>query len=579
MKLDTEYLEETSVDLKFYATLSPEQQRAFRNKFPSVFWVPNIAQARPWEAWRKPPYPRTHVITFGNRSGKTEETAEFLTGCAKGNKFVNQKHCYSQFFDDLDDKRLDGTLTIWWVCIAEMMKKDAPNYKIIKKHIPDAEFKRPNNTGVFREIHIPIKGRGGKPYYLVVHIKTHDQDTLAFAGDNVDVIICDEPPPQKHWGEIAARMVTLVGEAGGRIIIGGTPLKIGGFLLDVIEDEQTDDLVIHDEGSIWENCHGSELPEEMAKKYNIPFNPTTQMYDTRGHLSVEGIRSTIAKWSKSGDPDELIARVDGKFTHIQGRIYKKFRRGPHTIDPFDIPKSYPIVMVCDPHDNRPDCAGWYVTLPSNKFICIMEYPVRPYELLTSRSRTIPQTCAIWQRMEAEMGIRGQVVRRIGDPNRMLSPDAYNKMTKQQQYKKHGFKFSVNVNDDIAFGHEKVRQFLYYDEVKFELYPEEPMYHPQLMFFNTCRNHIVFMTKYSTKVHKDMEKAVSEIAEEKWKDFADLVRYGVVTFREFVKMAERMRSTSDYDAIRRARDPNSFSIGNTYGGKISSNNHGVRARMN
>jgi len=539
-------------------SLSKEELTALKRRLPSLFWTPNRAQERPCARWYEPPYPRTHIVTFGNRTGKTEWLGEVLCGAAKGNKYVNPNYCASPFFDALDEKRKNGTLTIWWICEAELMKKNAADYKIISKHIPDARFKSRTNNGVYREIHIPVMGEGNKPRMQVVQVKTHDQETISFAGDFVDVIICDEPPPEKHWTEICARTVTPTGEEGGRIIIGGTPLNIGAFLLDIIEEATEDDekgRVVHDEGSIWENCDGAELPPEIAEKYNIPKNPDTGIYETRGHLSLEGIENAIKNWEKSNDPDAMSARVDGKFTHVQGRIYKIFHRPVHTINPYPIPKTYPIIQICDPHNTRPDAVGWFMGTPGEKLICIAEHPILPYENLVSRSETIGQSCEAWRKIESELGIAEQIAGRFGDPIFMNNPDPNTHKTKQQLYAMHGFNFNVNITSRLEYIHEKVREFLWYDKERWEKNKEEPIYQPQLLFFNTCRNHITFMIKYSTKQNKDISKPISEQMDKKWSDYAMVVGYAVVAFRGFkVVNAEMRNKNSEWEAIKRSRNP-------------------------
>jgi len=536
--------------------LSPDARRQFELRFTSLLWRPNMAQDRLFGPWRVAPYPRVHVVTFGNRTGKTEGLGEFLCGAVKGNDHVNPGYCQTSFFDDLAMKRQKNELTIWWVAAGELMKQGGPDYKIINRHIPDAVFKARTNNGIFREIHIPVVGERGD-ITIVVSVKTHDQDTLAFAGENVDLVICDEPPPQEHWAEISARMVNLAGEEGGRILIGGTPLKIAGYLLDVIESAEGDDgRVVHSCGSIWENCHGAELPDEMAKAYDVPWDDEAQMWDTRGHLSADGIANAIDNWKKSGDPDEMTARVDGTFTHIAGRIYKIFSEDAHVVADYAIPAHYPIVQIIDPHDTRPDASGWFAITPRNRAVCIAEYPKFDYELITSRAETIPMTCDSWRKIEAELGIEGQVVARFGDPNKLLDPDPNTGKTAQQLYKDNGFTFNVNVTDKLDYGHEKTRQFLYYDRAQWEQFPDEPMNQPRLTIFRSCRNHRTYMRKYGTKVNKDPSKAISEIVDQKWKDFADLVRYFCVTFRPYDYYRSQLtgRGDNEWEKIKAARSP-------------------------
>jgi hypothetical protein len=555
-----------------YAKLSKQEQEALHRRFPSVFWEPNIAQSRPLSRWKSEMpsrWPRVHLVTFGNRTGKTDFLGEFLCGAAKGNRWVNKEYARSPFFKALQSKRDDETLTIWWVCEGELMKENGPDYKAIKKHIPDAKFSQKSNNGVFRQIRVPIlKSDRKTPGYVTISVKTHDMETTAFAGDNVDLIICDEPPPQEKWGEMSGRMVNLKGDVGGRIIIGATPLKIAGYLGDIVEDAETqeDGRVVHDEGSIWENCAGDELPEEQAKRLGIPWDAEKKMWATRGHLSSEGIENAIKNWEKSGDPDEVVARTDGKFTHVQGRIYKVFTKKSHVIVPFDIPKTYPVVQICDPHDARPDAAAWFAVTPNERWVGIAEYPLRPFWLITSRDETIAQTCESWRKIEEPF--KHQIALRIGDPNKMNDPDPATNLLLKELYAQHPtgvkgktYRFNTNVIDKIETGHELVRQAIWCDREKLERFPNEPMYRPRLTVFETCQNLYTYMMKYTRKAWRDPSKPMPTKLDEAWKDYADLVRYFVMKMSmgglnyHALKALMEGHDDDEWNAIKSARCPN------------------------
>jgi hypothetical protein len=554
--------------------LTSEEMLILKNRFPSLYWVPNIAQERAFKTWMDPDssmWPRVHVVTYGNRTGKTDWLAEILCGAAKGGKWVNQQYCRMPLFDAFDFKRKNRLLTIWWVCDGEMMKGNGPDFKAIKKHIPDAMFKAKMNNGVFREIHIPAIDKDGEPFEIIVSVKTHDMDALSYAGDNVDLILCDEPLPQDKWGELSGRMVNLAGEVGGRIIIGATPLKMAGYLGDMLEDPESSEAgrVVHNEGSIWENCVGHEVPDEEGIRLGMTRSPDGKGWITRGHLSAEGIKNAIQNWKASGDPDEVAARRDGKFTHVQGRIYKIFFPDAHIIDPYEIPESYPIVHVVDPHDARPDACGWYVITPKMQLICIAEYPTKPFELITGRSETIAQICDLWRNIESTF--KGRVALRIGDPNKMNDPDPATNLRLRELYATHGFVFDTNVIDNLDYGHELVRQALYFDKEKFMQFPGEPMYRPRLMFFSTCRNHKVFMQKYTMQKWKDPSKPMPTKIDQVWKDFPDLVRYLIVKMQEwsFYRLKEEVNgSGGDWQRIKESRRPSPGSkalTGSIYGG--------------
>ena len=548
------------------------------NTFPSLLWCPNRAQERFFNAWMEPPYPWINLITFGNGTGKTFALGEFLCGVIKGKNWVNPIFCQCDYFDEFDEKRRSGDLTIWWVCDADLMKEKSPDYKAIKWHIPDAKFKSKDSKGVYHEIHVPVEGEDELPVNIVVQVKTHGQATTSFSGENVDLIICDEPPPEQHWNEMAGRTRSKVGEVGARIVIGGTPLKISGYLYDLIEDPEFTKQIVHLEGSLWENCDGLEIPDDEAKKRNIPkstdyesfvkslqvskknqkkrielFEKRGGIYLTRGVLSFESIDRQITLWRKSHDPMELPSRVDGKFTHVQGRIYKTFSRRVHVIKSYPVPEEYPKIMIMDPHDARPDTAGWWAITPRDKMICIAEYPRMPYEAIYSRPETIPETCDTWRLIESR--IPGEVIEYFGDPNKLLDPDPYTGKTLWQLYQYNGFTFNTNLTDKLEYGHEMVRQFLHYDEERMQLYPDNPQYQPIMLFFDVCENHINYMIRYATIIPKDLSKPFGEKIDEKYKDFPDLVRYKAVIYKPYSYWKNyTLRKNNEWERIKKARDP-------------------------
>jgi len=95
---------------------------------------------------------------------------------------------------------------------------------------------------------------------------------------------------------------------------------------------------------------------------------------------------------------------------------------------------------------------------------------------------------------------------------------------------------VNVPDKLEFGHEKVRQALWYDEVRYQENPGEPHVSPKLVFFSNCKNHIRYMIKYQNVSPTDPSKIQSqnhnERVDDRWKDFPDLVRYAVTFISAF-----------------------------------------------
>lgn len=550
-----------------FAGMSNDEIYKFRAQYPAICLIPTIGQERAFRHWDLKlsgydDYYGTHILTSGNRFGKSIVLVLILCGVIKGKTYLNPDFMQLSFFDEFEKHRRSCNLTIWWCCESAFMAENGPNYKLIRELIPDAKFKSKTTSGWYREIHIPTHyidadddgNQVEQTNTIVVTVKTHEQPLTSFAGDCVHLVLCDEPLPQHLWGELTARTIMKVDDFGGYILIGGTPLKLAAYLSDVIDSDE----VLHTEGSTWENC--ADIPEKEAKRLGVPKN--NGKYVTRGVLSRKSIEKRIDSIVRSGDPTEIAARIDGKFGHTFGRKYKIFSRDAHVIEPWvELPKNYPVIQVVDPHDARPHAAGWYMITPRNQVVCIAEYPEKPFQNYTDQPENLEQTCDTWRMMEAEMGISNQIYTRIGDPNKFLCKDMFSHLTLVQQFARYGFDFDCYVNDNLTIGHSEVQKLLYYNAEKFDAFPTDRRFQPSLVFFNTCQNHISYLTKYGTKQVKDPSKPISEKPDEKWKDFADLVRYLAMKLEPYDDIMHRMNEGYDtYTAIMRGRTPGAVQQG-------------------
>lgn len=186
----------------------------------------------------------------------------------------------------------------------------------LKEWLPAGSYEtKKNNVGIdafwtFKETHSTIE------------LMTHIQDTKIHEGWSGHFVWADEPPPRDKY--IANRR--------GLIDFGGVMLLT---LTAVSESWILDDIVLNEDNTI--GCI-TEIP--------ITANP---------NLDKEAIES----FTKSLTEDEKIARIQGGWLNLVGRVLKDFNADIHVIEPFEIPTDYPVVAMIDLHLSTPQAIGFY----------------------------------------------------------------------------------------------------------------------------------------------------------------------------------------------------------------------------
>jgi hypothetical protein len=71
-------------------------------------------------------------------------------------------------------------------------------------------------------------------------------------------------------------------------------------------------------------------------------------------------------------PNEVIARIDGKFLNLVGLVWKGFKKEVHVIDPFEIPTDWPVVPMIDHHPSHPNAIGYYAVDPFERVYVVDE---------------------------------------------------------------------------------------------------------------------------------------------------------------------------------------------------------------
>lgn len=319
--------------------------------------------------------------------------------------------------------------------------------------------------------------------------KTFDQKIDSFAADDLDLVWFDEEPPFDIYTECRMRLL----DRCGNMIFTLTPVKgVTQMVNELLEDDS--------------------IPKYYLKTQDNPY------------LSQDEITNVF----KNMDESERIARSTGKPTNHAGLVYPIFNPSVHVAPEYTVDQFSQIYQVLDPHDRKPWALGWYLITPSDDVIAIKEWPTEKFEKMTSDCRTIEEYAKLIKELEHELPIDPQtqqpmtVIRRIIDPN--FGNRAYRQdksyLSVKQILAQHGLYYEDAV-DDIEVGHQKVREYLFYDT-------EKPVGHnnsPKFFIHKSLRNHIYYMSHYSWDDYEDkVERSLKERPKDKYKDWSDNIRY-------------------------------------------------------
>jgi phage terminase large subunit-like protein len=522
-------------------------------EFPTMFWVPNIAQERALAPWSKPPYPFAVVCTYANGTGKTNGLVQDIAATCLGPEYVaNPWVSDRQYYRELAPLREQGKLHCRLTADADDIQEGGPLFSEIKDWIPSAQFSGKSSGGVHKILTIPWPSDPNVKN--TVEIKTFGQPAKSHAGSNLHRIWINEPPPQDVFEETIGRTRSKKGSPSTHILVFATVVDDADYIYDYLEDPEFKDRILHLQGSTWENCVGEEVPEDVGRKLGLQ-RAIAGGFITRGVLARASIENMIAVWSKRAGMVD--ARIWGLPQSIGGAIYKTFDSAIHVIKPYQIPHNAKVIQVVDPHDSSPDLSGWFMVTAQGKLKAIAEWPTRgQWESVRGRDLNIAATCEAWVSVEAELGLEHDAVTRVGDPNKFNDPDPNTLQTLQQLYAEHGFTFNTTINDDMEFGHREVETVLWYDRDRWEKDPRDPRNVPGFQVFETCPNIHRHMQKYGYVKKRDATAAWTDQVSQKFKGGADLVRYAVLALKQMSDAGggNPNNNMSDFDRIQLGRDP-------------------------
>lgn len=324
-------------------------------------------------------------------------------------------------------------------------------------------------------------------------VMTYEQAPDEFEGATLGLIIFNEPPPKEIYKRCVART-----RLGGQLVFPMTPLVDAAWILDDLVDKASESqgqtVVIY--GTL----------EDACKQHSV-----------NGHLE----HSEIERLINSFDPDEVQARVHGKFMHLSGRIFKAFHRDTFVSrEPLSFQAGASQFQVIDPGGfNKPWSVIWgqVVGDPPHGLQIIAEWPrgdtpTGRFEHMKDVGMTVEDYVRIFKEVEG-----------MGDPNRVhriidrhfanVKSAAFGSSLKDR-LSDMGYDFvdSYSVPGDK---HEVQTGIL---AVKSYLRIKEDFKKPMLLIDPRCQNTIRSLERWAF----DPVKMVPN--DDVWKNFCDVVRY-------------------------------------------------------
>lgn len=216
--------------------------------------------------------------------------------------------------------------------------------------------------------------RWGEPWGSVVEGKSADNPE-SLLGEAVDLVIYSEAAQLPRFIRERYVQPTVITKKGTEIVP-TTPDQGGEWVHELVERGSQDDF-----------------PDIGSFHWDITANPT---YD----------RQEFERAKKFYGEDSPVFREQymGEWVFYGGRVYPSFQESSHSIDPFPIPPSWPVVRSIDFGHRDPFVCLWAAVGPDGELYFFQEYYVR-------EGRSIREHAVHIKSLSSEMNISVTV----GDP--------------------------------------------------------------------------------------------------------------------------------------------------------------------
>jgi phage terminase large subunit-like protein len=283
-------------------------------------------------------------------------------------------------------------------------------------------------------------------------VMTYEQEPKEFEGPTLGWVWFDEPPTRAIYKACVSRL-----RKGGIIFISATMLKGSGWIYDHIVEGRTDDPEM----------------EKMAKGQRAYIEAGVESacieHGVRGHLEHDHIQKMIAEY----DEDEKVARVEGRFQHMAGLVFKTWRRNIHVIKPFTIDiRRFCVYEAIDPHQRTPDAVLWMAVDSKGRKFLIDELYLKCANGTEELARNIKEKAAPYR-----------IVRRIGDPS-MFIEDQHTGRSLASRLSDYGLNY-VEATKMRAASNKRIEEALSYVQLPTGEFIKEP----EMFVFDTLKRTI------------------------------------------------------------------------------------------
>lgn len=309
----------------------------------------------------------------------------------------------------------------------------------------------------------------------VTYIGSYYQESGAQEGLDWDWVHFDEPPPRPVWIAVRRGLV----DRGGRAWFTMTPLNCPWIY-----------------NELYQKADGIRISSHTITLTDNPY------------VSQEQKDAFIADLH----PDEIEARIHGKFSHLIGSIFPEFRRDVHVVPPHQPPPGAPIFMVMDPHDRRPSYLAWAYVDQRDRVVIFDEWPNSPFWEMKSVNMSVRDYSRVIR--EKEGILERRVYERIMDPNFGRTVSHMSGTTLEDEYLEYGLDFYTDINNEILVGHTRIHERLAHQNRD-----------PGLLVTANCSNMIWAFESYVWRT-KDIESEFNakEKPDDSGKDQMDTLRY-------------------------------------------------------
>lgn len=254
----------------------------------------------------------------------------------------------------------------------------------------------------------------------MIEFLTIEQDIMAFEGQDLDLFWGDEPVERTRY---VATQRGLVDRAGFTILT-FTPL---------IEPWMKEEIVDKADGKDIEVFYGTT----RDNRFDIEGSPILHEED------IQRFESLLTE-------EERETRIEGKFFHLKGIVYKELC-DVHLVADFKYEPSYPVICVLDPHDRQPHWLIWAMIDRIND-IYVMYESVKHCSLKELAAHILA----------TEKYFGWCMVKRLIDPNFGRAPSRPgSNVTVLKELANYKATFT-EANDDKTTGRLKVKNCLHYD---------------------------------------------------------------------------------------------------------------------